>query len=121
MCRTNKLYARPYRGVSIISKQTIGRIVEVYFGVGGFADNAIGLHITIELPQATQQISYAYWNNPRITTEEEWSKTVNNYASVIFRISGILEKTGIDDVSDLLGRTVTATINEKGRITDVDF
>lgn len=79
------------------------------------------MHLTIELPNSAQQISYAYWDNPRITTEEEWSKTVDQYASLVFRISGILEKTGVDDISDLLGRTVTATINEKGRITNVDF
>ena len=46
---------------------------------------------------------------------------MDHYTATLLKISSILEKTGIEDVSDLLGRTVTLTLNEKGRIINVDF
>jgi hypothetical protein len=93
-------------------------VVEAYFGIGGFAHSAIGLHLVIQLPDRLIPVSYAHWDKHK--TGITPTNQTKAYAETLQKISNLLHSAGVYDINDLCGKTVQVTL-DNNKITNLEI
>lgn len=99
--------------VSEDSEKRLGRIARVKFGLGGYQDAMLGLHVTIEGAGWGTVSTRSAWDKNIIKhsdyckwTEEERSK---QYVDIMGYVSDLLKSAKVDTIDRLQGIPVEAT------------
>lgn len=93
-----------------MNRKKLGKITKVYFGIGGYNDAMIGLHLTFGAQSWGVGTSISFWDPEIIKrsdhaqwTEEERSKS---HDELVRKISKYLKEAKVDSVDKLLGKPV---------------
>jgi hypothetical protein len=91
----------------------LGKLEKVRFGIGGYNDAMIGLHVTISGSSWGVCDSRSAWDSEVIKWSEscKWSEEDRDrdYADIMRKVSSLLKQAKVTDVSRLNGIPVEAT------------
>ena len=94
-------------------EKKLGKIENVYFGMGGYQDSMIGLHVTISGNYWCVNDSKCAWDAEIIKHTENCKWTEHDrdldYAKIIRFISSLLKEAKVDTVEKLKGIPIEAT------------
>lgn len=93
----------------------LGKIKNVYFGLGGYQDCQIGIHFTFEGKGWGCGMSKGAWDCNQIehTKHSKWTEEdrSRDYNAIVRYVSDILEKAKVDRVDKLEGIPVEVTFD----------
>jgi len=102
-------------------KKLLGKISEVYFGLGGYQECQIGLHLTFDMNGYGGCRDFAAWDPTLVKHDNncKWSEESRDkqFAEIIRFVSKILSEAKVDRVEKLKGKPVEITV-ENGCIKD---
>ena len=94
-------------------EKILGKLESVKFGIGGYQDAMIGLHVTIDMKGSGVTYTKSAWDCNKVTwdeyckwTEEDRSK---QYDEIMRYLSDLLHKAKVNTVDQLRGIPVEAT------------
>ena len=94
-------------------EKRLGKLESVKFGIGGYQDAMIGLHVTIDMEGSGVADTKGAWDCNKITwseqskwTEEDRSK---QYDKIMRYVSDLLHTARVNTVDQLKGALVEAT------------
>ncbi len=86
-------------------KKELGKIVDVYVGLGGYQDNSLGIHFTFESKGWGVSDSNSFWdiNNIEHSEYTKWSEEdrKNAYYDIMVYISNLLKEANVRKVEQL--------------------
>ena len=100
-------------------EKRLGKIERVKFGIGGYNDSMLGLHLTFRsdvdnwvanYSNATLDAEIVKWNERCQWTEEERDK---DYANLLRYVSKLLKDAKVDSVEKLKGIPVEVTFENR--------
>jgi hypothetical protein len=93
----------------------IGKIESVKFGIGGYQDVMIGLHVTLSGKGWGVNDSKAAWDFTKVqrSLHTQWTEEnrSQNYADIIRYVSKLLDDAKVSSLAELEGKPVEATFN----------
>lgn len=96
-------------------KKQLGKIESVRFGIGGYQDAMIGIHVTLAFQGSGCGDSRCAWDANKLShsehckwTEEDRSK---QYDEIMRYVSDLLHKSKVDSVGKLKGIPIEATFD----------
>lgn len=93
----------------------LGKISKVTFGLGGYQDACIGLHVTLEGAGWGVGTSKDAWDANQIKWSEhcKWTETDRSkqYDEIVRYVSDLLHAAKVEDVESLRGKPVEATFD----------
>ena len=93
-----------------------GKISSIYFGLGGYQESMLGLHICFSFEMHkfiyTSDASWDYYSVPH-TDRSKWTEQarLDKYASITCSISELLAKAKVRDTGSLKNKEVTLTMD----------
>jgi len=95
-------------------RKELGKISDVYFGLGGYQDACIGINLSFTTGNSGVSASKTAWDAELIKHSEhcEWSEESRNaeYAEIVRFISKLLADAKVIKVADLLNVPVEITV-----------
>ena len=96
-------------------EKKLGKIESVKFGIGGYQDAMIGLHVTLGNKGWGVSDSRSAWDAETITWSEhcKWTEAERNdtYAKLVRYVSKLLKDAKVDSVDKLKGIPVEVTFD----------
>ena len=93
----------------------LGKIEQARFGLGGYQDACIGLHVTLSGQGWGVCDTKSSWDANLINRSEntQWTEEGrnDNYAETVRYISDLLAAAKVNDVAKLVGKPVQATFD----------
>jgi len=96
-------------------RKELGKIEKIEFGVGGYQDACIGLHITLSgegwgvgASKEAWDANMIVWSEYCKWTEEDRSK---QYDEIVRYISDLLHEAKVSNITQLKGKPVEATFD----------
>ncbi|MCP4336402.1 MAG: hypothetical protein GY679_00960 [Mycoplasma sp.] len=90
----------------------LGKLASVKFGIGGYQDDMLGLHVTIDMKGSYVQTKSA-WDCNKITWSErcKWTEDDRSkqYDEIMRYVSDLLHTAKVDTVDQLKGIPIEAT------------
>lgn len=94
----------------------LGKISSVKFGIGGYQDAMLGLHLCFDFDGSGVCTTISAWDYTRIehTKYTKWTEQSrqDQYAEIMCKISKYLSQAKVNDVSKLLGIPVEVTLKD---------
>jgi hypothetical protein len=91
------------------------KISKATFGLGGYQDAQLGLHLSFTTDNSGVSTSYAYWDyeNIKHTEHTKWSEPDRDRAlvEVLRNLSVYLKEAKVNDVSQLVGTPVEVILD----------
>ena len=88
-------------------EKKLGKIENVKFGIGGYQDAMIGLHVTLSSDNWSICDSYSAWDAETIKWSErcKWTEVDRDkqYAEILRYVSKLLKDAKVDSVDELKG------------------
>lgn len=101
-------------GVGTVKKE-LGRISDVYFGLGGYQEAMIGIHLQFSFDCCGVGDSKCAWDANCIKWSKscEWSEKDRSaqYDEIVRFVSDLLSQAKVDDVAKLKGKPVELTFD----------
>ena len=96
-------------------EKRLGKIQNVYFGIGGYQDCQIGIHFTLGGTSWGVTDSKSVWDPERIKctentqwTEEDRTKSIND---IVRYVSSLLKDAKVDTVEELVGKPIECSFD----------
>lgn len=90
-----------------MTEKRLGKIEKAYFGISGYQDCMIGLHLTLSADGWCMNTNYSAWDSERIEcsphakwTEEDRSE---QYDEIMRKISKLMADAKVDTIQKLVG------------------
>ena len=98
-----------------MSKLKLGKIYSAEFGLGGYQETMLGLHLSFSFGGNSRiSISIAAWDYKKIecTDSCKWSEKdrSNEYSEIMRKLSSLLDEANVDNVLKLKGIPVEVTL-----------
>lgn len=91
----------------------LGKIKEVYFGLGGYNEAMLGIHFTFSFDGKEGCVVEGDWdyNRVRHTEYSQWTEDErkNNYYRIMIYISNLLKECNVTDINGLKNKPVEIT------------
>lgn len=106
-----------------MTEKMLGKIVNVYLGLGGYQDNCLGIHFTFESVKDKWGVSFtkSFWdiNSIQCDAYTKWDEDdrKNAYADIMIYISKLLKDANVKSVDKLKNIPVEVTF-ENNTIKD---
>ena len=98
-------------------EKKLGKIENVYFGIGGYQDAEIGLHVTLSSDSWVFNYSKSTWDSEIIKHTErcKWTESDRDlqHAKIVRFISKLLKEAKVNTVEKLKGIPIEATFEGK--------
>lgn len=95
-------------------KKVLGKLEKVVFGLGGYQDAMLGIHVVIRLENCGVHDSKCAWDYKTIEWTEncKWTEEsrFEQYAGIMRYVSGLLSDAKVTSVDKLLGTPVEAVL-----------
>jgi hypothetical protein len=96
-------------------EKKLGKIEAVKFGVGGYQDAMLGIHVTLGNGSWGVGDSKANWDSEQIkwTEHTKWTEEERDgwYAEIMRYVSSLLKDAKVDSVDKLKGKPVEVTLD----------
>jgi len=96
-------------------KKYLGKISSVQFGLGGYQEAMIGLHLCFEFDGSGICTSHSGWDYITIehTKRCKWTEESRglNYAEIMRKVSKLLNEAGVRHISELKGIPVEVKLD----------
>lgn len=96
-------------------EKVLGKIQSAYFGIGGYQDAMIGLHLSFSMQSSGIGTTISAWDSERIKWSEhcKWSESDRdkNYSEIVRKVSLYLSQAKVDRVEKLKNVPVEITID----------
>ena len=96
-------------------EKRLGKIEAVKFGVGGYQDAMLGIHVTLGNGSWGVGDSKANWDSEQIKWGEytQWTEEDRNkwYSDIMRDVSTLLKEAKVDSVDKLKGKPVEVTFD----------
>lgn len=92
--------------------KVLGKIDTIRFGIGGYQDACIGVHVNIKVAGGGVSDSKSFWDKNRIehTSNSKWSEydRSEKYAEIVSYLSDLMHSAKVDSIDKLKGIPVEA-------------
>ena len=96
------------------TRTELGKIESVYFGIGGYQDAQVGLHVSLQCSGVGVSSSNCAWDAETIQWSEhcKWTEKDRDasYAKIVRYISKLLKEAKVDSIDKLKGAPVEVTL-----------
>lgn len=96
-------------------EKRLGKIEAVKFGLGGYQDAMLGIHVTLGDGSWGVSDSRAQWDAEQISCSEhaKWSESDRDvwYAEIMRYVSKLMKDAKVDSVEKLKGKPIEATFD----------
>ena len=96
-------------------EKRLGKIQSIKFGIGGYQDAMIGLHITLGSTGWGVTDTKSAWDAETVQHTEhcKWTEKDRDaqYAEILRYVSKLLNEANVTNVNDLKGKPVEVTFN----------
>lgn len=100
-----------------MNEKRLGKITKASFGLGGYQECMIGLHLTFEFGGSGICTDYCAWDANKIKHSEscKWTEEDRSeqYDEIVRKLSDILEDARVYSVSDLVGIPVEVELENR--------
>lgn len=94
-------------------KKELGKISSVSFGLGGYQNATLGLHVTLEFGGGGCADTISAWDCSQVKCHEysEWTEEDRSkqYDDIMRKLSELLHKAKVDTVDQLKGMPIEVT------------
>ena len=103
-------------------KKVLGKISEAVFGLGGYQECQLGLHLAFEINRSGIRTSYATWDSEKIKHNSNcnWTEEYreDEYIRIFKVVSKLLDYAKVTTVNNLVGIPVEIELDGN---TFIDF
>jgi len=96
-------------------KKYLGKISSVHFGLGGYQEAMLGLHLCFEFDGSGICTTHSAWDYHMIEHTEycKWTEQsrLDNYAEIMIKVSKLLHDAKVRHISDLKGVAVEVRLD----------
>jgi len=96
-------------------KKYLGKISSVQFGLGGYQEAMLGLHLCFDFNGSYTCTTKSYWDSNMIdcTEHSKWKESdrFNKYAGIMYYISDLLNDAKVRHISELKNKPVEVTLD----------
>ena len=102
--------------------ESLGKIEDIYFGLGGYSNKCIGLYITLSGDDLGVNVCKEAWDAATVeyTSSRHWTEKdrLRVYADIVRTVSFLLADAKVTRIEELVGKPIKATFDELGKVID---